>query len=92
MPPSMSVDFRYKVGLGLARFGQTARARSAWQDALELAERHRLNEWFFRLERLLAHVDDCDPPALAVEIPSAARPAELAELAAGLKAYAASEA
>jgi tetratricopeptide (TPR) repeat protein len=90
MPPSMSVDYRYKVGLGLARFGQGARARASWQEALELAERHKLNEWYFRLERLLAHLDHCGPGELAIEPPDATRPAELAELAAGLRAYAAS--
>jgi tetratricopeptide (TPR) repeat protein len=90
MPPSMAVDFRYKVGLGLARFGQTARARAAWQDGLGLAETHKLNEWYFRLERLLTHLHDCGTPGLVIEGPAATRPAELAELAAGLQAYAAS--
>ncbi len=90
MPPSMAVDFRYKVGLGLARFGQTARARAAWQEALELAEGHKLNEWYFRLERLLAHLDECGTAGVSIETANPTRPAELAELAAGLKAYAAS--
>jgi tetratricopeptide (TPR) repeat protein len=88
MPPSMAVDFRYKVGLGLSRFGQTARARAAWHDALEMAERHKLNEWYFRLERLLAHLGDCGVVGPAIETAGAACPAELAELAAGLKACA----
>ncbi len=88
MPPSMAVDFRYKVGLGLARFGQTARARAAWQEALGLAESHKLNEWYFRLERLLAHLDDCGTAGLSVERANSSRPAEIAELAAGLKACA----
>jgi tetratricopeptide (TPR) repeat protein len=87
MPPSMSVDFRYKVGLGLARFGQAVRARAAWQQALELAERHKLNEWYFRLERLITHMDDCGS-TLTVEPSPVSAPAELAELAAGLRAYA----
>jgi tetratricopeptide (TPR) repeat protein len=88
MPPSMAVDFRYKVGLGLARFGQTSRARATWRGALELAERYKLNEWYFRLERLLDHLGDCGTAGVAIERASIARPAELAELAAGLKAYA----
>ena len=88
MPPSMSVDFRYKVGLGLARFGQAARARAAWQEALALAERHKLNEWYFRLERLISHMDDCSPAAYVAEPVTISAPAELAELAAGLRAYA----
>jgi tetratricopeptide (TPR) repeat protein len=88
MPPSMSVDFRYKVGLGLARFGQALRARAVWQQALELAERHQLNEWYFRLERLITHLDDCGSAGVAVEPAMVVAPAELAELAAGLRAYA----
>ena len=55
-----------------------------------LAETHKLNEWYFRLERLLTHLHDCETPGLAIEGPATTRPAELAELAAGLQAYAAS--
>jgi tetratricopeptide (TPR) repeat protein len=88
MPPSMSVDFRYKVGLGLARFGQTARARATWEEGLDLAERHKLNEWYFRLERLLGHVDKCATAGVTLDAPATAPPVQLAELAAGLKAYA----
>lgn len=88
MPPSMSVDYRYKVGLGLARFGQPARARAAWEEAQQIAERHKLNEWYFRLERMLANVDDCRPGGMPIERPAVDRPAELAEVAAGLREYA----
>ncbi len=90
MPPSMAVDFRYKVGLGLARFGQMARARAAWQDALALAETHQLNEWYFRLERLINHLDGCTTADSTVEQTNPDRPAEVAELAAGLRAFAVS--
>jgi tetratricopeptide (TPR) repeat protein len=90
MPPSMSVDFRYKVGLGLARFGQPLRARAVWEEGQVIAERHQLNEWYFRLERLLAHLDDCPRGVGAVERPAVERPAELAEVAAGLREFAAS--
>jgi hypothetical protein len=61
MAPSMAVDFRYKTGLGLARFGQFARAREAWADGMLLAETHRLNEWYFRLEHMSRHLDGCAP-------------------------------
>ena len=89
MPPSMAVDFRYKVGLGLARFGQTARARAAWQDALELAESHKLNEWYFRLERLLTHLGRLrDGGAGHRERQRHSSGGACRELAAGLKAYA----
>ena len=34
VPPSMEIDFRYKTGIGLARFGQLGRAREAWADGM----------------------------------------------------------
>lgn len=87
MPPSMEIDFRYKTGIGLARFGQSTRAREAWADGMRLAEAHRLNEWYFRLERMAANLDGCDavPP---VQPEPAAPPAAIADMAAGLQAYA----
>jgi tetratricopeptide (TPR) repeat protein len=53
MPPSMAIDYRYKTGIGLARFDKVERARELLNEALQLAEQHRLNEWYFRLERAL---------------------------------------
>jgi tetratricopeptide (TPR) repeat protein len=57
LPPSMAVDFRYKSGIGLSRFGQTERARALWEEGRALAEVHQLNEWYFKLDRLLASID-----------------------------------
>ncbi|HEU5169811.1 MAG TPA: hypothetical protein VFU46_04700 [Gemmatimonadales bacterium] len=89
MPPSMAVDLRYKIGVGFARFGQLARARSALREGLQLAEEHRLNEWYFRLERLLRNIDQCPPQGLTAASSAAATPpAAVAEVAAGLQAYA----
>ncbi len=87
MPPTMAIDFRYKTGIGLARFGQLGRAREAWADGMRLAEAHRLNEWYFRLERMAANLEDCDAVPLA-QPERAAPPAAIADLAAGLQAYA----
>jgi hypothetical protein len=87
MPPSMAVDFHFKTGVGLARFGQVARAREAWADGLRLAEAHHLNEWYFRLERVSQHVDACATVPPVRPEPRTA-PAEIADLAAGLTAYA----
>ena len=87
MPPSMAIDFRYKTGIGLARFGQLGRAREAWADGMQLAEAHRLNEWYFRLERMSLNLEGCgaaQPPLVEPAVPSAA----IADLAAGLQAYA----
>jgi tetratricopeptide (TPR) repeat protein len=87
MPPSMEIDFRYKTGVGLARFGQHARAREAWADGMRLAETHGLNEWYFRLERMALNLDDCAAVPRPEFVP-AVPPAAVADMAAGLQAYA----
>jgi len=86
MPPSMAVDFHYKVGLGLARFGVPDRARGALAEALRLSEAFGLNEWYFRIERVLRHLDECTTEELSAA-PSgpAERPAWLAAVPAGLR-------
>ncbi len=53
MSPSMSVDYFYKLGVGLGRFEQSARARDAFTAGLALAESHRLNAWYFKIEQAL---------------------------------------
>ena len=54
MSPSMTVDYHYKLGSGFARFGQTSRARASLSEALAVAECHRLNAWYFKVEQALA--------------------------------------
>jgi tetratricopeptide (TPR) repeat protein len=54
MSPSMCVDYYYKLGLGLARFGQHGRARASLSEASVIAERHHLNAWYFKVEQALA--------------------------------------
>jgi tetratricopeptide (TPR) repeat protein len=54
MSPSMTVDYHYKLGSGFARFAQASRARASLTEALALAERHRLNAWYFKVEQTLA--------------------------------------
>ena len=53
MPPSMRVDYHYKIGMGLARFGQLALGRASLTKALAIAEQHRLNAWYFKVEETL---------------------------------------
>jgi tetratricopeptide (TPR) repeat protein len=90
MTPSMAADFHYKVGIGLARFGRFERARGLLTAGLKLAETHQLNAWYFRLERAISGLDDCE----AREPEPAAPPAELRnapavlEVAVGLREYA----
>lgn len=86
MPPSMTIDFRCKTGLGFARFGQPTRAREAWADGMRLAEAHHLNEWYFRLERMCTNLETVSAPMPKPE--PATPPAAIADMAAGLRAYA----
>jgi tetratricopeptide (TPR) repeat protein len=58
MSPRMSVDYYYKLAVGLARFGQAARARASFTSALELAERHQLNDWYFKIEKTIGELAD----------------------------------
>ena len=44
MPPSMAIDYRYRIGIGFARFGKEAKARATLREALGLAEANKLNE------------------------------------------------
>jgi hypothetical protein len=54
---------------------------------MQMAEAHRLNEWYFRLERMSLNLEGCgaaQPPLVEPAVESAA----IADLAAGLQAYA----
>jgi hypothetical protein len=62
MPPSMLTDYYYKAGVGLARFGQAGRGRQFLTAGLALAETHRLNAWYFRCEKVLANLTECELP------------------------------
>jgi tetratricopeptide (TPR) repeat protein len=57
MAPSTAIDYGYKVGVGLMRFQQIERAREFLTDALHLSEHHRLNEWYFQVERALQDLE-----------------------------------
>ena len=92
MSPSMAVDFHYKAGMGLARFGRRKRAQEILQAGLRLAEEYRLNTWYFRLERELAAVGSVDQDVAPEPIPTTpatftSSPA-MEEVAVGLRQYA----
>jgi tetratricopeptide (TPR) repeat protein len=53
MSPSMTVDYHYKLGTGLSRFAQLARAEDALKTGLALAEKHQLHAWYFKVEQAL---------------------------------------
>ena len=96
MPPSMTADYLYKVGVGLARFGKVARAREVLSEGLRHSEASGLNAWYFRFERTLQNLTSSGTPAgtREPELPSTGLsdlPA-VQEVALGLREYALSSA
>jgi tetratricopeptide (TPR) repeat protein len=92
MPPSMTADFQYKAGTGMARFGRRKRALEFLQAGLRLSEEHRLNAWYFKFEREIAALETSDQDTAREPIP--ATPATFVgspaveEVAVGLREYA----
>ena len=91
MPPSMAIDYRYRIGIGFARFGKEAKARSTLREALGLAEAGKLNEWYFRVDRVLRGLALCqDHPELKSAAADATEVAPaVAHVSAGLRDIAA---
>jgi len=88
LSPSAATDYQYKLGTGFTRFGQLARARAALVAGLELAERHQLNAWYFRIEHALSGLTERPQqpvPALASELSEAP---VIREMELGLREYA----
>jgi tetratricopeptide (TPR) repeat protein len=88
LSPSAATDYQYKLGTGFMRFGQLTRARAAFIGGLELAERHQLNAWYFRIEQALKQLTERPEqpvPTLASELSEA--PA-IREMEVGLREYA----
>jgi tetratricopeptide (TPR) repeat protein len=90
LPPSASTDYQFKLGIGLARFGQVGRAREALQQALALAEEHRLNTWYFKIEKTLEQISMPQPSEpMHQEASGSSQPAVVEEVMLGLREYAA---
>ncbi len=91
MPASVAVDHCYKLGIGMARFGQLTKSRRHLKEAKEMAERLGLHEWYSRVERVLVNLLPC---ADVVERTAPTGMAEaweapaIAEVAEGLERYA----
>jgi tetratricopeptide (TPR) repeat protein len=93
MSPTMTVDYHYKVGVGLARFGQPARARGAFTTAMGLAEQHKLNAWYFKVEQALKQLDEPQDERPSVREASVLSEApSVREMEIGLREYAATAA
>jgi tetratricopeptide (TPR) repeat protein len=90
LPPSAATDYQFKLGTGLARFGQSVRAREALERARALAEAHRLNVWYFKIEKALeqlSQIQNNEPHCQEVDEPS--HPPVVDEVLLGLREYAA---
>lgn len=89
MAPNLRADYYLKVGIGLARFGNFSKADANLRHALEIAVAHELHELTFRVERMLAGLQDCespDSPELVAEEPRL-QSAALREVSASLAAF-----
>ncbi len=95
MTPSMSCDYHFKAGVGMARFGRVKRAKEYLTAGLRIAEEHRLNAWYFRLEKELNTLEaqvasagtEAREPELALPIKQNEWPG-VEEVAVGLREYA----
>jgi hypothetical protein len=89
MAPGMLVDYYYKAGVGLARFGQLGRATDVLKTATQLAETNRLNAWYFRVERVLQNLALCPDHDLELpDGPELTRAPQIREVELGLRQYA----
>jgi len=89
MSPSMTVDYLYKIGVGLARFGQVGRARDMLTTGLQLAERHRLNAWYFKIEQAIGGLAASDNPyAVTPQVSELSESPAIREMEVGLQEYA----
>lgn len=89
MSPSMSCDYHYKLGVGLARFGKTKRARDTLTAGLSLAEEHRLNAWYFKLEQAIGELSKPEWEAPSLEASELSEAPAVHAMVQGLREYAA---
>jgi hypothetical protein len=82
MSPNILTDYLLKLGIGLSRFGQFDRAVAELDQALHVAQTHRLHEFEFRIERIRAGLRDCEAVEQAEQDTRAEPAAHGSELAA----------
>ena len=91
MPPSMTADYLFKVGVGLARFGKAARAREILSEGLRGSEASGLNAWYFKIERTLQSLGSGSTDTREPKLPVSAGLSDLPgvqEVELGLREYA----
>ena len=70
----------------MARFGRVEQGREFLTAALELAQTHSLNTWFFRVERILEGLDACaETEAAPVSGKSTLDKSSLGDVTSGLR-------
>src|SRR3954469_976642 len=90
MSPSMTVDYNFKLGNGLVLFGQTKRAHLFLTTALQLAEQHKLNAWYFKVEDALRNLAEAKAtPAASTAVPALEDATSLRRIEMSLRDYAA---
>jgi tetratricopeptide (TPR) repeat protein len=89
MSPSMLCDYHYKLGIGLSRFGKSTRARDILSTGMDLAEKHRLNAWYFKLEKSIAELSaQADWEAPSTQVSELSEAPEVHAMLEGLREYA----
>jgi tetratricopeptide (TPR) repeat protein len=90
LSPSMATDYQFKLGTGFARFAQVVRAGDAFRGGLKLAETHRLNAWYFKMEQALDNLAASQQSEeKAQETPERVQPPLVDQVMLGLQEYAA---
>ena len=89
MSSRMAVDYQYKLAVGLARFGQTTRARLSFESALQLAERDRINDWYFKITEAIQELSKSSHQLVyARQISELSAAPAVREMEVGLREYA----
>jgi hypothetical protein len=85
----MLVDYHFKAGVGLARFGQMGRAVDTLRTAADLAEANRLHAWYFRVDQVLRNLTLCpDSQVERPDGPELTHAPQIREVELGLRQYA----
>jgi tetratricopeptide (TPR) repeat protein len=89
LSPSAATDYHFKVGTGLARFGQNTRAAVAFKAGLALADTHKLNAWYFKIEQALRALEEQSEQVSSPEqVSEFSEAPEVLEMEIGLREYA----
>ncbi|HET9466226.1 MAG TPA: hypothetical protein VFO71_11890 [Gemmatimonadales bacterium] len=89
LSPSAMTDYYFKVGTGLARFGQLARGAEALEAALAIADAHKLNAWYFKIEQALRTLGEpCEESGGQEQVSEFSEAREVREMEVGLREYA----